>query len=224
LGAEAKIKSKGLLRCDGESYGDNYLRWLQRNVKSLQKYRSGQFVVPGDRLGVIEEFMPGPGTYVENGTIYSSATGRALLDFLNKQVSVFSKTRLLGVPKVGSIVIGQVIDVQSKITVVRIFQVGKRSLSGFFTGILHVSDVSARYVETMYDTCKPGDIIRARVISDKNRTFHLSVKEPGLGVIYAFCSRCGNVLAFRRVRMRCLKCGKIEKRKAAKDYGRGEMI
>jgi len=187
------------------------------------KHKSGEFVVPGDRLGVIEEFMPGPGTYVENGTIYSFATGRALVDVLNKQVSVFSKTRLLGVPKVGSTVIGQVTDVQSKLAVVRIFQVGKRPLSGFFTGILHVSDVSMSYVETMYDVCKPGDIIRAKVVSDKNRTLHLSTKEPNLGVIYAFCSRCGNALTSRRVRMRCLKCGKIEKRKISRDYGRGEM-
>ncbi len=190
---------------------------------SLSKQKSGQFVVPGDRLGVIEEFMPGPGTYEENGTIYSFATGRALVDVLNKQVSVFPKTRFLPVPKVGSIVIGQVIDVQSKIAVVRIFQVGKYPLSGFFTGILHVSDVSLHYVETMYDACKSGDIIRAKVVSDKNRTFHLSTKELNLGVIYAFCSRCGNALNFRRMRMRCLRCGKIEKRKSAQDYGKGEM-
>ncbi|MFQ6074093.1 MAG: exosome complex RNA-binding protein Csl4 [Candidatus Bathyarchaeia archaeon] len=192
-------------------------------MKALSKQKSGQFVVPGDRLGVIEEFMPGPGTYVEDGTIYSLATGRALVDVLNKQVSVFPRTRFLTVPKVGSIVIGQVRDVQSKTAVVRIFQIGKHHLSGFFTGILHVSDVSLRYVETMYDACKPGDIMRAKVVSDKNRTFHLSTKEPNLGVIYAFCSRCGNVLTFRRVQMRCLKCGKIERRKTAQDYGKGEM-
>jgi exosome complex component CSL4 len=187
------------------------------------KQKSGQLVVPGDRLGVIEEFMPGPGTYVENGTIYSLATGRALVDVLNKQVSVFTRTRFLGVPKVGSIVVGQVTDVQSKIAVVRIFHVGKRALSGFFTGILHVSDVSMHFVESMYDACKPGDFIRARVVSDKNRTFHLSIKEPNLGVLYAFCSRCGGFLTFRRTRMRCLKCGKIERRKVANDYGKGEM-
>ncbi len=190
---------------------------------SLSKQKSGQFVVPGDRLGVIEEFMPGPGTYEQNGTIYSFATGRALVDVLNKQVSVFPQTRFLAFPKVGSIVIGQVRDVQSRIAVVRIFQVDTRPLSGFFTGILHVSDVSLRYVESMYDACKPGDIIRTKVVSDKNRTFHLSTKEPNLGVIYAFCSRCGNFLTFRRVQMRCSKCGKIEKRKVAQDYGKGEM-
>jgi len=190
---------------------------------SSAKQKSGQFVVPGDRLGVIEEFMPGPGTYVENGTIYSFATGRALVDLLNKQVSVFSKTRFVSVPRVGSIVTGQVTDMQSKIAIVRIFQIGRRSLSGFFTGILHVSDVSMRFVETMHEACKPGDFIRARVVSDKNRAFHLSIKEPNLGVIYAFCSRCGGFLLFKRTRMRCSKCGNIEKRKVAQDYGKGGM-
>ncbi|MGD8505040.1 MAG: exosome complex RNA-binding protein Csl4 [Candidatus Bathyarchaeota archaeon] len=187
------------------------------------KQKTGQFVVPGDRLGVIEEFMPGPGTYEENGTIYSSATGRALIDVLNKQVSVFPRTRFLPFPQVGSLITGQVTDVQSKTAVVRIYQVSKHSLSGFFTGILHVSDVSLRYVETMYEVCKPGDLIRAKVVSDKNRTFHLSTKEPDLGVIHAFCSHCGNILTHRKVRMHCSKCGKIENRKAAQDYGKGEM-
>ncbi len=189
----------------------------------MTEQKSGQFVVPGDRLGVIEEFEPGPGTYEENGIIYSLATGQALVDILNKQVSIFPRTRSVTVPKVGSIVTGQVRDVQSKTAAVRIFQIDRNPLSGFFTGILHVSDVSLRYVESMYNACKPGDIVRAKVVSDRNRTFHLSTKEPNLGVINAFCSRCGDFLSQRRFQMRCQRCGNIEKRKSAQDYGKGEM-
>ena len=37
--------------------------------------KSGLFVVPGDRLGVIEEFTSGPGTYIEDGIIHSKITG-----------------------------------------------------------------------------------------------------------------------------------------------------
>lgn len=186
------------------------------------KRKSGQMVVPGDRLGVIEEFVPGPGTYEEEGVIYSLTTGRALIDLLNKKVSVYPRTSVAGVPRVGSTVVGQVMDVQSKMANVRIFQVGTQILSGFFTGILHVSDVSPRYVETMYDVCKSGDVIRAKVVSDKNRTFHLSTNDKNLGVLYAFCSQCGQMLSLRRFQMRCPECGKIEKRKPAQDYGKGE--
>ena len=184
---------------------------------------SGQFLVPGDRLGVIEEFMPGPGTYVENGTIYSKITGRALLDMLNKRVSVYPLIHAVGVPRPGSTVVGQVSDTKSRTAALRIFKVGKRSVSGFFTGILHISDVSPRYVETMFDVCKAGDIMRAEVISDKNRTYHLSTADKNLGVIYALCSQCGHMLTLQRERMRCTRCGKIERRKTALDYGEGEI-
>jgi len=187
------------------------------------KRKSGQLVVPGDRLGVIEEFEPGPGTYVEEGTIYSFTTGRALMDLLNKKVSVYPGIKASGVPRVGSTVVGQVQEVQSKQAVVRIFQVGNRVLSGFFSGLLHISDVSPRYVESMYDVCKAGDITRAIVISDKNRVFHLSTNDKDLGVVYAFCSRCGHVLALRKFRMRCPECGNIERRKPAQDYGKGDF-
>jgi len=187
------------------------------------KRKSGQMVVPGDRLGVIEEFEPGPGTYVEEGTIYSLTTGRALMDILNKKVSVYPGIRASGVPRVGSTVLGQVLEVQSKQAVVRIFQVGNRVLSGFFSGLLHISDVSPRYVESMYEVCKAGDILRAKVISDKNRVFHLSTNDKDLGVVYAFCSRCGHVLSLRKFRMRCSECDNIERRKSAQDYGKGDF-
>src|SRR3989337_2015529 len=188
-----------------------------------QSKKSGEVGVPGDKLGVIEEFEPGPGTYVEESTIYSLATGRAVMDLLNKKVSVYPGTQISGFPKIGSIVVGQVSEIQNKQATVRIFQVGNRIVSGFFSGLLHISDVSPRYVESMYDVCKAGDIIRVKVISDKNRVFHLSTNDKALGVVYAFCSRCGHVLSLGRMRMRCTECDNIEHRKTAQDYGKGEF-
>lgn len=183
--------------------------------------KSGRFVLPGERLGVIEEFIPDAGTYVKDGVIYSKVVGRALLDLLNKRVSVYSLVHGARVPKVGSIVLGQVSNVQTQNAGVRVFKIGKMLLSGFFTGILHISDVQLRYVGSMFDVCRPGDIIRAKVISEKNRVYHLSTKDKDLGVVYAFCSRCGYMLELRRQVMHCPRCGKIEKRKTALDYGKG---
>ncbi|HKZ93331.1 MAG TPA: exosome complex RNA-binding protein Csl4 [Candidatus Bathyarchaeia archaeon] len=187
------------------------------------KRKSGQIVVPGDRLGVIEEFTPGPGTYESEGTIYSAATGRALMDLLNKQVTVYPKAHISSVPHVGTTVTGQVSEVQNKQATIRIFQVGDRSLSGFFSGLLHIGDVSPRYVESMYDVCKAGDIVRARVVSDKNRVFHLTTNDKDLGVVYSFCSRCGHPLSQKRFIMRCPECGNSERRKTAADYDKGEI-
>jgi exosome complex component CSL4 len=181
--------------------------------------RSGHLVLPGERLGVIEEFIPDSGTYVKDGVIYSKIVGRALMDLLNKRVSVYPIINGAVVPKVSAIVLGQVGNAQSDNVLVRIFRVGPKKISGVFTGILHISDVAERYVNSMNDVCKPGDIIRAKVISEKNRIYHLSTNDNGLGVVYGFCSRCANLLEPKRHEMVCPKCGNVEERKLAPDYG-----
>jgi len=182
--------------------------------------KSGLFVVPGDCLGVIEEFTSGPGTYVEGGTIHSKVTGRTLLDMLNKQVSVYPLVKTATVPQVGNIVIGMVSDVKSKNAVLTIFQVGDKTLSGFFKGMLHISGVSYGYVDNMFNVCKAGDIMRAKVISTENRSFFLSTADNDLGVVYALCSLCGHVLQPGNRGMSCSNCGNVERRKMSPDYGK----
>jgi exosome complex component CSL4 len=192
------------------------------NPKSSEQ-KSGQVVLPGERLGVIEEFIPDSGTYVRDGVIYSKIVGRALMDLLNRRVSVYPLISGAIVPKVGGTVVGQVGHAQSDNVLVRIFKIGSKKLSGVFTGILHISDVEERYVDSMNDVCKPGDIIRAKVISEKNQIYHLSTNDKGLGAVYAFCSICGNLLEPKRYEMQCPKCGNVEKRKTAVDYGQEEL-
>ena len=190
--------------------------------KSPQQ-KSGHLVLPGERLGVIEEYIPNSGTYVNEGVIYSKIVGRALVDLLNKRVSVYPLVTGVTIPKVSSSVVGQVGNAQSDNVLVRIFKIGPKRLSGVFSGILHISDVQDRYVDSMNEVCKPGDIIRAKVISEKNQIYHLTTAEKDLGVLYGFCSRCGNLLEQQRYDMNCPRCGNVEKRKTASDYGKEEL-
>ena len=190
------------------------------NLKSPEQKSSGHLVLPGERLGVIEEFIPDSGTYVKDGVIYSKIVGRALMDLLNKRVSVYPLINGAAVPRVSMTVMGQVGNAQSDNVLVRIFRIGPKKLSGVFTGILHISDVQDRYVNSMNEVCKPGDIIRAKVISEKNQIYHLSTVDKDLGVIYGFCSLCGNLLEPKRNEMRCPKCGNVDERKTALDYGK----
>ena len=187
------------------------------------EHRSGHLVLPGERLGVIEEFIPDSGTYVKDGVIYSKIVGRTLMDLLSKRVSVYPLITGAFVPKVSATVVGQVGNAQSDNVLVRIFKIGSKRLSGVFTGILHISDVQERYVKSMNDVCKPGDIIRTKVISNKNQVSHLSTKAKDLGVMYAFCSSCSSLLEPKRHQMQCPKCGNIERRKITLDYGKEEI-
>ena len=181
--------------------------------------KSGRLVLPGERLGVIEEFISDSGTYVKDGVIHSKIVGHSLMDMLNKRVSVYPLNKGVITPKVSSTVLGQVGNAQSDNVLVKIFRVGEKNISGYFSGILHISDTSDRYVNSMNDVCKTGDIICAKVISDKNQLYHLSIVDKGLGVIYAFCSRCGNILEQKGHELYCPKCKNIERRKIAFNYG-----
>jgi len=182
--------------------------------------KDGELVLPGERLGVIEEFVPDAGTFVKDGVIYSKFVGRTMLDPATRRVSVSPAGKSVLIPKLESIIIGQASSVQPENANVRIFQVGDKDLSGAFLGVLHISDVHMSYVDSMFEICKAGDIIRARVISEKNQVYHLSTKEKELGVVYAFCSSCGATLELKRQSMHCPKCGRIEGRKTALDYGK----
>ena len=189
------------------------------NLKTPEQ-RSGHIVLPGERLGVIEEFIPDSGTYVKEGIIYSKVVGRALVDLSSKRVSVYPLVAAAKIPKVATTVIGQIGNAQSDNVLVRILRINSEKLSGTFSGILHISDVAENYVTSMNDVVKTGDIIRAQVISEKNQIYHLSTTDKNLGVLYAFCSQCGTLLEPKRHEMRCPKCGRIENRKIAFDYGK----
>jgi len=83
--------------------------------------------------------------------------------------------------------------------------------------------VSFRYTENMFDAYKVADLVRAKVISTKNKVFHLSTKGENLGVIYAHCSQCGGLLVRRGRGLACETCGYVENRKTASDYGKGTL-
>jgi len=185
--------------------------------------KSGQFVAPGDKMGVIEEFIPNSGTYIEDGVIHAKNAGYVLIDYSAKKVSVYPLARNINIPRVGNIVLGNIETVQNSLAVLRMIKIGRKSSSGSFTGLIHVSYVGFRYTETMFDAYRVGDIVRAEVISDKNRAYHLSTRGENLGAIYAFCSRCGQILAFKNKRLQCDRCGGVEKRKIALDYGSGAL-
>lgn len=179
-----------------------------------------QFVVPGERLGVVEEFIPGNGTYEENGTIYSETIGLAKIDAVNKTVQVQRKTKKPLIPEEESTVISIVTSTQDKVAQVNILEIDQSQVGTPFSGILHISSSSPRYERTMKEVCRTGDIVRAKVVSTKNRVTQLTTIGRGLGVVEAYCSQCGQSLRLRNYLLQCPSCGKVERRKIADDYGR----
>jgi len=185
----------------------------------IDEYRSGRIVLPGEKLCISEEFMPGPGAYERNGTVYSKYVGTVLYDYCSRRVSVVpSPYKMSLIPRPGKIVWGQVYSVSDEIAIIRIFKIeGTRPLSGTFTGLVHVSQISENYVKVVEDALKLGDYIRAKVLTSWS-PYQLTTKNATLGVILAYCSKCGKPLWRKNMTLYCKACGNTEKRKISVKY------
>lgn len=186
----------------------------------MSKKEKEVFKTPGDKVAVIEEFIAGPGTFIEEGDIHSKTVGYSIKDVHNKLVSIYPKKGNPVFPRKGSIIIGQAVSTQDKTSIIRILSVDNQPIPGQLTGIIHISTVSSNYIRTMYEAVRPGDLIKAKVISNKNGATHLSTIGRNLGVIQAFCLRCGNRLTRRGRILSCPACSNVEEREITVDYGK----
>jgi exosome complex component CSL4 len=184
----------------------------------LIKKLDGTFVVPGERLGVVEEFDPGRGTVEVNGIVYASQTGMAALDAKRHVVTVKTVTGPPIVPEEGSSVVGIVEKIQEKMAIINIVMVDGKKMPLPFTGMLHISNSSPRFERIMGEVCKPNDILKAKVIDTSQRIPKLTTVGRELGVIKAFCSRCGNELVLSGRILRCSVCRNVERRRLADEF------
>ncbi len=174
----------------------------------------------GDRLATIEEFIAGPGTYQWiDGYIRASVLGALQIDLAQRVISVRNFRSKPAYPRPGDNVLGVVDSLSDDIAFIEIFLVENRDVkSAKFTGILHVSQVSDKYVKSLYEALGLGDIVRARVLNNRS-PFQLSTKTNQYGVVLAFCNKCGGVMKRRDSEtLQCASCGSIEARKISLKY------
>jgi len=176
--------------------------------------------VPGEILGVIEEFVPRENVYVIDGFIKSLVLGIPSYNLKEHIVSVrpLKENKPL-VPKFNDIVYSQVVRIKENAAFTSIFEIeGRGCLQVPFTGILHISQISSTYVKSIYDAVRIGDVIRAKVVSRKGPPFHISTRGKDMGVVYALCPLCVKPLKRRGVHLLCPSCKRVSKRKLSELY------
>jgi exosome complex component CSL4 len=184
--------------------------------------KSGDIVVPGDQLCVIEELMPSFGTYERDGIVYAAAPGQVDMDLKERSIRVVSPGggMKLALPVKGDILIGRVTLVFDQRAEVRIARINDQDYLSGLVGELHISNVTRRYVKSMQDVLKQNDIVRAAALNTHEIPVELTLVGPELGVLYGECTRCGNALTLTtHNNMFCLRCENRETREVANDYG-----
>ncbi len=189
-------------------------------TESDNEIKLGDIVLPGQKIGVIEMYVPGPGTYEENGVIYASIIGKLHIDQTEKKVFIVPRENKPHLPKEGDTVIGTISMVRKQMAIADITNIRGFNPTTDFEGMIHISQVSKTYLDNLSDAFKTGDLVRAVVINDEVIPFHIKTAASNLGVILAYCSECGAVLKLEGRRLLCPDCQNIERRKVADDYGK----
>ena len=181
-------------------------------------------VFPGERLAVIEEYNEGEGTYQSDGEVRSAEIGVTRHDGATRSVAVEKKTPEILVPMEGMVAVAEVGSVARRDARVDIFMLNGRHIHPTYSGVIHISDISRDYTKNIDMALRNGDTVKGRIVNVKNRLNQMSLADPEYGVIYAYCSRCGGLLELDRGRLTCPDCGRVERRKTARSYGKEALV
>ena len=192
-------------------------KYSKRDTCSLPRV-----VVPGEAIGVMEEFLPGEGVYVDakRGFLRAYYVGKPRVNPESKLAVLEKPLKKPVLPKQGDIIIGVITSLRDEIGVVDIvMRRDGTSFSGTYSGIIHVSQVSQDYVGSLHEVYKAGDVILARILNS-GIPYQLTTASANLGAILSFCSYCGHVLEKKPGNILvCSRCGNREKRKISIHYG-----
>ena len=181
-----------------------------------------RIVMPGDKLGIIEQYIPGEGTYDDNGDIKSSVLGNVNINPKKRIISVDSKLGKPAVLKKGDIVYGQITDIKSQRANFNIecIKDNPRPLALPYMGAIHISQTKKNYLEKLNDAFRIGDIVQAKVIKITGENVDLSTTDKECGVLKAMCTRCRDYMhtTKKKDEVQCNTCNRKEKRKLSSNY------
>jgi exosome complex component CSL4 len=191
-----------------------------------ESVKKNDIVLTGQYLGVVEEFLPDKqSTYVKDGQIFASRSGIISINKQKKEIKIQShQEKDRKTVKPGDIIIGTVLFLRQYSIGLNFHTINQKlHFNSSYFGNIHVSQISNKYVEKIQEAFQITDIVRAKVIEQEINEYRLTTVGKNLGVIHADCSICGTGLekiGFNK--LRCSRCGNIETRKLASDYGEVE--
>lgn len=177
-------------------------------------------VAPGDKIGASEEWLPGKGTYEEEGFVYASVFGKVEYDEENLEAKVVPFNPVSQVEK-GDIIYGKIRNNRGSIASmsIKLVEGESRGIAMDMEGSLHVSKISEDYIESVDTAFKKGDIVRAKVIQTEP-SIQVTSKKKDLGVVKGFCTNCRKDLELKGSRLYCENCDRYEKRKISSAYNK----
>lgn len=199
-------------------------------MKNKKESINEKIVTPGEFLGVIEEFTPGKNCYEVDGQLISESWG-TVKTTSEHQLKITPVKRIF-VPRKGTIALGIVSELrrQSANITLTHFKMGYerkfQSIKYSIPTMLHISNVSDRYIRAIHDGVRPGDYIICKILSTHPDNRVSLFGSHDLGVISAICYSCGQEVnrVVKRNLIRCNNCGATQNRVLSSFFGKLDKL
>ncbi|MCQ2972598.1 MAG: exosome complex RNA-binding protein Csl4 [archaeon] len=182
----------------------------------------GDFVMPGDAIGIIEQYLLGEGTYDDEGDIKSSVLGNVKIDSNMKTISVEASAGAPGLLKIGDSVYGQITNIRNQRVNVKVDRMkdSDRPLALPYMAAINISKAKDGYLNKLTDAFRIGDIIQAKVDKITGDNIDLRTTDPEDGVVKAICTRCRGFMytTEKENEVQCYKCNRKELREVSINY------
>ncbi len=177
--------------------------------------RKVKVTVPGENLGVVEEYIPGEGVMELGGVITSKYHG--ILRENNSKISVEPFRKPIFPPRVGEIALGEIRGADRSSFIVHLTAIVKPR-----RGLLTPPVIAVMSKKPANLGVRPSDVVLVRIESIRGGQVTVTLAgSHELGVIRSFCPNCGTPLVKGvGFTLTCPSCGRIflEKRISSK-YG-----
>jgi exosome complex RNA-binding protein Csl4 len=196
-------------------------------------------VMPGDKIGVEEEFVAADNTYVDNdGSIRAAILGTVVKN--EGKISVVNEKHDIRRYRRGMFVLGRVSDDLRAVLFVKLDDIHVNGIE--YAPLKDGKIVLAQRRPPMGERgggrdfhrkeqrpvkpCMVGDIIIARIAYDDPEIYTLSLEDNDSGVVYAKCEFCSTHLepGSSPGMLECPICKHKEQRKVSAHYGKPEEI
>ncbi|MFW6083513.1 MAG: exosome complex RNA-binding protein Csl4 [Thermoplasmatota archaeon] len=186
----------------------------------MENSEKGKIVYPGEEIGTSEEWLPGEGTFEEDGKIYSCYLGKLEFDEENIEANVKAINPVIELEE-GDIIYGSVSKRKSSLINVDIDLVEgeSRDILRDIEGSIHISKVSNDYTDDLEQEYLVGDVVRAKIVQVEP-TIRLSTEGKNFGVVKGYCSNCRKAAEKKGNKLYCPNCDRTENRKVSNVYGK----
>lgn len=182
--------------------------------------KNGELVAPGDKLGALEECMPGEGTYEREGFVYAKLFGRVKYDE-DKLEAIVEAVNPVATVKEGDVVYGTIMDRRGTMATmdISLIEGNSRGVRTSKEGTIHISKISDDYTDKVEGQFLKGDIVRAKVLQVEP-SIQLSTMGKTFGVVRGYCFNCRRAMGRQGSSLYCEHCERRETRKLSSIYGK----